>query len=92
MAADPQAAIQAVRHLRLRRAVDALEAALRDGQATADLLLQASGLLERGVDPRQVRANSDDIERLLALTREIEAAGLQAEPADARRRSRRLQV
>lgn len=93
MAVDPQAAIHAVRMKRIRQAAQLLEQALSEGHDVSRELLELSGLLDRGIDPLAVRATGADIERLLAITRRLEAEGLDASPPpDARPAARRVQV
>lgn len=67
------AAIHAVRMKRLQQAALALEQALAEGRAVSQELLQVSGLLERGIDPRQIRTAHSDLPRLLETARAIEA-------------------
>jgi hypothetical protein len=66
-------AIQAVRVKRLQKAVQDLEHALAEGQSVSEVLLQVSGLLERGIDPRAIRSTFTDLPRLLEIARSIEA-------------------
>ena len=67
------AAVQAVRMKRLHKAIQDLEQALAEGRAVSERLLQVSGLLERGIDPRTIRSTFADLPRLLEMARLIEA-------------------
>jgi hypothetical protein len=87
-----QSAIHAVRAKRLHQAVQALEAAMAQGQAVSQALLQVSGLLERGVDPFQIRTTHRDLPRLLEIARAIEAQEFAEPHPDARRPTRRMPV
>lgn len=89
MSTDPQLAIQNIRMRRTRKAADELRAALDEGRAVSEELLQASGLLERGIDPREIRVTAADIERLLETTRQIEAQTDAPAPADQHKPLRR---
>lgn len=91
MAVDAQTVIHALRMKRIRQAADDLEVALREGQDVSERLLVASALLERSIDPRHLRASAADIERLLEITRRIEA-GQAGTAAPDPRRPRRLPV
>lgn len=92
MTPSAQEAIRAVRVKRLQQAVQALESALAEGRAVSEELLRVSGLLERGIDPQQVRCALGDVPRLLEAAREIEAQQAAAQPGDPRRASRRMRV
>ena len=89
---DAQAAIHAVHMKRIGVAVRALEEALAKGRAVSQELLQISGLLERGIDPQQIRSTYSDLPRLLEAARAIEAQQLAAQEHDPRRPARRVQV
>lgn len=69
MAIDKEV-IQAVR---LKRSSQQIEALLTQGNALAEQLLQRSGLRQRGVDPKYIRATPADIEKLLEITEDIES-------------------
>lgn len=64
---------QVISQIRLRRQAQALQAALKVSEAVAEQLLQVSGVLERGVDPRKLRVQPQDLPELMALARRIEA-------------------
>lgn len=55
------AAIHAVRMKRLQQAALALEQTLAEGRAVSQELLRVSGLLKRGIDPRQIRTAHSDL-------------------------------
>ena len=55
-------------------------------------LLQVSGLLEPGIDPRQVRPTLSDLPRLLETARAIEAQQLAAQERDPKRAAWRVPV
>lgn len=92
MTPEAQTAIHAVRMKRIRTAVQALEGALAEGRAVSQELLLVSGLLERGIDPRQIRSTFSDLPRLLETARVIEAQQLAAQAQDPRRPARRVSV
>jgi hypothetical protein len=92
MTPDAQAAIHAVRMKRIRVAMQALEDALAQGRAVSQELLLISGLLERGIDPRQIRTAFSDLPRLLETARAIEAQQLAEQERDPRRAARRVPV
>ena len=92
MTPDAQTAIHAVRMKRVRVAVQALEAALAEGRAVSQALLQVSGLLERGIDPREIRTAFSDLPRLLETARDSEAPQFADQARDPKRPARRLPV
>lgn len=85
MSPDAHEAIHAVRLKRLRKAVQALEDALSEGRSVSVELLRVSGLLERGIDPRQIRSTMGDLPRLIEVARAIESQHDNAQRHDARR-------
>lgn len=92
MTPTAQAAIQAVRARRLQQAAQALEGALAEGRAVSQELLRVSGLLERGIDPRQIRTAHSDLPRLLETARAIEAQQFAEPHPDGRPPARRVPV
>lgn len=69
MSLDPQV----IAGIRLRRQLQELRAALKVSEAVAEQMLSLSGILERGIDPRQVQVKPEDLPALLELARKIEA-------------------
>jgi hypothetical protein len=69
VALDPQL----IAGIRLRRQLQELRAALKVSEAVAEQMLSLSGILERGIDPRQVQVKPEDLPALLELARKIEA-------------------
>lgn len=92
MTPDIQEAILAVRLKRLRKAAQALEEALQEGRAVRQELLQVSGLLERGIDPQQIRSTYSDLPRLIQTAQALEARLLGDQPPDPIRPPRRVEV
>jgi hypothetical protein len=64
---------QVIAGIRLRRQLQELRAALKVSEAVAEQMLSLSGILERGIDPRQVQVKPEDLPALLELARKIEA-------------------
>jgi len=64
---------QVIAAIRLRRQLQELRAALKVSEAVAEQMLSLSGILERGIDPRQVQVKPEDLPALLELARKIEA-------------------
>lgn len=69
MSLDPQV----IAGIRLRRQLQELRAALKVSEAVAEQMLSLSGILERGIDPRQVQVKPEELPALLELARKIEA-------------------
>jgi hypothetical protein len=92
MSPEAQEAIQSVRVRRIRQAAQALQQALEEGRAVSQELLRVSGVLERGIDPRQIRTTFGDLPRLLATAREIEAQQAHDQEQGPRGPSRRIPV
>lgn len=61
--------IQAVR---LKRSVQEIEALLAQGDALAHELLQTSGLLEKGIDPRTLDLTAEQLADLIERARVLE--------------------
>jgi HPt (histidine-containing phosphotransfer) domain-containing protein len=81
-----------VRLKRLRKAAQALEEALGEGRAVSQELLQVSGLLERGIDPKKIRSTYSDLPRLIQTAQALEARFLADQPPDPIRSFRRVEV
>jgi hypothetical protein len=64
---------QVIAGIRLRRQLQELRAALKVSEAVAEQMLSLSGILERGIDPRQVQVKPEELPALLELARKIEA-------------------
>lgn len=69
-----------IQDIRLRRAQAECRTALQVSEAVAAQLLEVSGVLERGVQPANIRATPQDVERLLPLAKAIEAEEAMLEP------------
>lgn len=88
MSFDPQV----IAGIRLRRQLQELRSALKVSEAVAEQMLSLSGILERGIDPRQVHIKPEDLPALLELARKIEAEEAMLEPLGRPPTSGRVEV
>jgi hypothetical protein len=65
-----------IQSIRLKRSVQEIEQLLAQGDALARELLEKSGLLEKGIDPRQLSLTPAQLEQLIERARELEAQWL----------------
>jgi hypothetical protein len=64
---------EVIQSIRLKRIVQDIEQLLSQGDAMASQLLQASGLLDKGIDPRTLDLSPEQWEQLLERARAFEA-------------------
>lgn len=64
---------EVIQSIRLKHIVQDIEQLLSQGDAMASQLLQASGLLDKGIDPRTLDLSPEQWEQLLERARAFEA-------------------
>ena len=62
-----------IQSIRVRRAVRQLEELLAQGAELSETLLRQSGLLEKGLDPRQLNLSPEQMEIFLRAAEQAEA-------------------
>lgn len=81
---------------RMEEAILALERALQHGRSVSKELEELSELLERGIDVKEIRVSSTDLQWLLAAAKAAEAEPQSPQPSKKKsspwRPSRRLSV
>jgi len=75
---------EVIQAVRLKRSVQEIEALLAEGDALAHELLQTSGLLEKGIDPRKLDLTPEQLADLIERARKVET-GLLLDETQTRR-------
>jgi len=75
---------EVIQAIRLRRSTEELEGLLAKGDALAEELLRLSGLLEQGIDPREIKLTPQQLAELLELVKSTETELLMGEAAQHR--------
>ncbi len=63
---------EVIQAVRLKRSVQEIEGLLAQGDALAHELLQTSGLLEKGIDPRKLDLTPEQLADLIERARKLE--------------------
>ena len=63
---------EVIQNIRLKKQLAALQAQLEAGRLVSEQLLALSGLLDKGIDPRQIPASHEAIQDLLKLAEQLE--------------------
>jgi hypothetical protein len=63
---------EVIQAIRLKRSVQEIESLLAQGDALAHELLQTSGLLEKGIDPRALNLTPEQLNDLIERARVLE--------------------
>ena len=82
---------EVIQAIRLKKQLAAVQAQLEMSQALREQLLELSGLVERGIDPRTIKASQQNIQDLLAVAERLEAE-LNLREAAGHRAPGRIQV
>ena len=77
---------------RFEKALQQLQEAIAHGHEVGAELLEVSGLLQRGIDPANVKSVYSDVTRLMAVARAIEAELREVKKPSPWRPSQRVRV